>query len=526
MELLIDYREANVNIHYLLNKNGLSLNTWYHYVVTRTTNTYKLFIDSQYIMEFTDTNPNLPTEIGWIIGGRKSNQNNFNGKLDDIRIYHRALSQSEITALFNENSTPSNYSFLWSTGDTTASITVAPTQTTTYFVTISDGIHTTTDSVIVSVTSASLSGKLYYDNTPANSTMSCTKIYLKTVAGSSIDSTTTDYYGNYRFCNVPNGSYKLGARTIKSWGGVNNVDALQVLRHYTEFITLSGLRFKAGDVNNSGYINSTDAFIITKRYLEFIDEFPIEDWIFEEPIIDINGTSAIVIDFKGICAGDVNGTYNPPDCSFNNCGDTLTDIRDGQKYPTVQIGTQCWMKKNLNIGAFTPSVNTGSEHSDVSNNGIIEKYCYDNDQANCAIYGGLYDWNELMQYTTIEGTEGICPVGWHIPSDPEWSILTTFLGGESIAGGKMKEAGFIHWTSPNSGATNDCGLTVMGAGFRHYQGQFGLLNVYGYFSTSTTSSGGWNGNAWRRSLDIYSPAVNRNDDSKALSLSIRCVKTN
>jgi hypothetical protein len=75
----------------------------------------------------------------------------------------------------------------------------------------------------------------------------------------------------------------------------------------------------------------------------------------------------------------------------------------GEIYPTVQIGTQCWMAKNLNIGTFVTSINTGSSHSDVSNNGIIEKYCSNNDPNNCAVYGGLYDWDEVMDYDSIAG---------------------------------------------------------------------------------------------------------------------------
>jgi hypothetical protein len=91
------------------------------------------------------------------------------------------------------------------------------------------------------------------------------------------------------------------------------------------------------------------------------------------------------------------------------CGLDLLDIRDGQSYPTVQIGNQCWMAKNLNIGEMMISSYTGYNHSSVSNNGITEKYCQNNDSSNCLIYGGLYDWDEMMNYTTMEGARGICP---------------------------------------------------------------------------------------------------------------------
>ena len=94
------------------------------------------------------------------------------------------------------------------------------------------------------------------------------------------------------------------------------------------------------------------------------------------------------------------------------CGDTLIDYRDGQQYPTILIGSQCWLAKNLNVGI---KINNGSLSP--SNNGIIEKYCYNNDTNYCNTYGGLYEWNEMMQYSLIESSQGICPCGWHIPSD-------------------------------------------------------------------------------------------------------------
>ena len=100
-----------------------------------------------------------------------------------------------------------------------------------------------------------------------------------------------------------------------------------------------------------------------------------------------------------------------------HCGELLTDSRDGQQYETVLIGTQCWMAENLNIGTRIDGVN------DPSDNGNIEKYCYDDDPANCETYGGLYQWNEMMEYVTIERVQGICPEGWYIPTDDDWKIL-------------------------------------------------------------------------------------------------------
>lgn len=119
------------------------------------------------------------------------------------------------------------------------------------------------------------------------------------------------------------------------------------------------------------------------------------------------------------------------------CPAILIDSRDGQEYPVVEIGGKCWMAKNLNIGLMKnidvywgPSgVCWYVNHPDNQiNNNTIEKYCPDNDPNNCILYGGLYQWNELMQYSTVEGARGICPNGWHIPSDSEWKELEITLG--------------------------------------------------------------------------------------------------
>ena len=103
-----------------------------------------------------------------------------------------------------------------------------------------------------------------------------------------------------------------------------------------------------------------------------------------------------------------------------SCGQTLQDIRDGKTYPTVQLGTQCWMRTNLNYGSSIAGTLSQSDNCQV------EKYCYADDASNCTVYGGLYQWDELMQYQTTVPLQGLCPPGWHIPSQGEWMVLFTF----------------------------------------------------------------------------------------------------
>ncbi len=121
--------------------------------------------------------------------------------------------------------------------------------------------------------------------------------------------------------------------------------------------------------------------------------------------------------------------------------------------------------------------------TEMTNNSIIEKYCYDNNTANCDAYGGLYQWNEMMEYSTTPGVRGVCPAGWHLPTDAECTILTNFLGGESIAGGKMKATGTIEagtglWHDPNIGATNEYGFTALPGGLRYSFGYFYYVGNY------------------------------------------------
>jgi uncharacterized protein (TIGR02145 family) len=197
------------------------------------------------------------------------------------------------------------------------------------------------------------------------------------------------------------------------------------------------------------------------------------------------------------------------------CGMKMTDPRDGKTYNTVQIGTQCWFAQNLNVGT---KINGNIEQT---NNSIIEKYCYADLESNCDIYGGLYQWDEAMQYTTTPGVQGICPIGWHLPNDTEWTALTTFLGGESVGGGKMKEAGYAHWAAPNTGATNSSGFTALPGGYRYDGGYFFNLTFHADFWSSSQYDAAY---AWYRDLGCNYENVGRYSDNKTYGFSGRCVQ--
>ena len=169
------------------------------------------------------------------------------------------------------------------------------------------------------------------------------------------------------------------------------------------------------------------------------------------------------------------------------CGDTLTDIRDNKQYGTVQIGSACWMKENLDYGQFATSITSSSTHADVTNNGIAEKYCQDNDSANCAIYGGLYDWNEMMNYNP-NNAQGICPNGWHVSTDAEWLAMIAASGGSisgfaGTGGNALKAVG--EGFGPNGQGTNTSGFTARAGGDRDGFGIFYGMGLRFIFWTST-----------------------------------------
>jgi uncharacterized protein (TIGR02145 family) len=191
---------------------------------------------------------------------------------------------------------------------------------------------------------------------------------------------------------------------------------------------------------------------------------------------------------------------------------TFTDSRDGKTYKTVKIGTQTWMANNLAYKASSGC------------------WAYDNDKTNAATYGYLYDW---------ETAKKVCPAGWHLPSSAEWSILTAYLGGEKIAGSKLKEAGTTHWANPNAEATNESGFSGLPGGTRQDDGQFTSIGVVGGWWSTTEKT--WTDTA-RKTSTIFGNSITLNNDpdypielkslvysnqsTKETGYSVRCIRDN
>jgi uncharacterized protein (TIGR02145 family) len=201
----------------------------------------------------------------------------------------------------------------------------------------------------------------------------------------------------------------------------------------------------------------------------------------------------------------------------NNPPSTVTDI-DGNVYHTVTIGTQVWMVENLkttkfNDGTVIPYVSDITEWSNLNTPG----YCYYNNDASAYkdVYGALYNW-----FTVNTGK--LAPAGWHVPTNVEWTTLADYLGGDTIAGGKLKETGTTHWNSPNEGATNESGFTALPAGGRAPDGNFyNQVGNYCYWWTTTEYN---TQQVWRRMLTYLDINFSETRSYKTDGISVRCIK--
>jgi uncharacterized protein (TIGR02145 family) len=203
-----------------------------------------------------------------------------------------------------------------------------------------------------------------------------------------------------------------------------------------------------------------------------------------------------------------------------NCGNAFLDIRDSSNYRTVLIGNRCWMQQNLNYGKIVQSITTNMTHSDMHNDGIAEKYAPDGDSTNVLDYGALYEWDELMEYNNMPGGRGLCPLGWHVPTDAEW--LSMFQSaGVSIANGTVGNSLKENGQGFGQGAgTNISGFSARAAGDRDSYGIFYGLGYRFIFwsSTETTIDQASHFTLWSDNDTIEHLAT-----QKITGLSCRCI---
>ncbi len=210
------------------------------------------------------------------------------------------------------------------------------------------------------------------------------------------------------------------------------------------------------------------------------------------------------------------------------CIGTPTVDYGGQTYNTIQINSQCWFKENLNVGVMIPAAQTQT------NNNIIEKYCPIDDEYYCNNFaGGLYQWSEMMNYALEPQGQGICPDGWHIPTDTDWKVLEGSVDSNygignpewdnfdwrgSDAGGNLKQTGTTTWMPPNTGATDAFGFSALPGGYI-VQNEFWGGEWKGYFWSSHTSG------HYFRNMDWNQVMIKRgNGVGGGLAISVRCLK--
>jgi uncharacterized protein (TIGR02145 family) len=209
---------------------------------------------------------------------------------------------------------------------------------------------------------------------------------------------------------------------------------------------------------------------------------------------------------------------------FNSCkkddnsttSETVKDA-DGNVYHTVKIHDQVWMVENLKTTTYNDGVGIQLVDDNTAWAGTsTAAYCwYNNDEtSNKNTYGALYNW-----YAVNSGK--LCPAGWHIPSDAEWATLISNLGGDTLAGGKLKEAGTTHWVSPNTGADNSSGFTALPAGSHYTNGLFYLNGKYGWYWSKDESSAD---EAWHVYMQYNTGTIVRHAGSKKIGFSVRCIK--
>jgi uncharacterized protein (TIGR02145 family) len=201
----------------------------------------------------------------------------------------------------------------------------------------------------------------------------------------------------------------------------------------------------------------------------------------------------------------------------------ITDLRDGKLYKTVHIDDKWWMAENLNYGTRIDNILAQG------NNSMPEKYCYLNNEYNCTIYGGLYQWDELMQYGNVEFNRGLCPSGWHVSSDDEWKQLEAYLGMSQTSidaigdrgfmeGGKLKS--LTSWASPNKYASDSLGFSALAAGYRDTTSKFIWKDTATYFWNADA----YNGYPWSRGLGYHYGKIYRSYSDRRFGASARCIK--
>jgi uncharacterized protein (TIGR02145 family) len=359
---------------------------------------------------------------------------------------------------------------------------------------------------------ASINGTSNYANTSLTS-IAYTPVELMDSTGTVVERDTTGINGAFSMTGIQGRRYRIQALPNLVPGGVNATDALRVVQSFSGTTPLNGIQAMAADVNRSGTVTSTDALNIARYSAQLLSAFPAGPWTQDSTWVLADTASSARV-HRILSTGDVNASFTPPPPS--PCPTTtMTDIA-GNLYPTLVIQNQCWMGSNLRTNRFRngdliPFPLTTSAWSGTVT--TPAQALYNNDPNSDSLWGRLYNWY------AVADSRGLCPTGWHVPSDAEWTTLTTSLGGVNLAGHAVKS--LSGWASAGNGS-NSSGFNGLPAGFRRETGVFEGINNHAYWWSSTGLSL-TPANAYYRRASFNASNLFRDNSLKRLGLSVRCV---
>jgi uncharacterized protein (TIGR02145 family) len=369
------------------------------------------------------------------------------------------------------------------------------------------------------------SGSLRLQVTPADATVLLNKQNYSPSAGS----------GGQKQIELAPGMYKL---EITKDGYYPQSETFEITRgeslqkNYSLTAKTGKLQFTVQPLNAKVTLIRNGQTVKTWNGMQYLKDLPVGSYTLKatapghavsEKLVTIgeNQTAALDLQLRKQTTNTLSGETG------HGATGTMTDI-DGNVYKTIKIGNQVWMAENLKVTRYRngdpiPSATSKSQWKNLRSGA----YCaYNNNNGNVSTYGLLYNWY------AIDDSRNIAPEGWHMPTDEEWKELEMHLGmSRSEAddtgwrgtdeGGKLKEAGTTHWSSPNSGATNSSGFTALPGGYRLLNGTFLLMGDYGDWWSDTAYSSVF---AWRRSLSYDSSGVYRDYNDRQSGFSVRLVR--
>jgi uncharacterized protein (TIGR02145 family) len=341
------------------------------------------------------------------------------------------------------------------------------------------------------------------------------------VTGNSNVNVTSDLTGL-----TPGTTYHFRIKTENSLGITYSSDmTFTTLGKVPDVTVLAATNLQIKTATISGSVNPN--YLLTIVTFEWGTSTSFENTItLTQSTVTGNSSENVSVDLTGLTSGTI---YYFRIKATNELGTTYGDHRsfitnvtdyDGNVYHPIYIGTQIWLVENLKVTHYRDGTTINNIDSNTPWNSISTgAFCYyEDDIDNSTDYGNLYNW-----YATADA-RGLCPTGWHVPTDLEWEILNTYLGGELVAGGKMKEAGSTHWIGLNAGANNSSGFSALPGGRRFDDGipAYGNKGYDGFWWSSSEfdSSSAWN-------ISIYTSSailIRSNMYKKTWGFSIRCLK--